>query len=67
VNDRIYRCSDDHLYSASAAKVLLLSVHVGVGTHFQRCPVDRRWRIAKLVDPDSLSQDQLEEAHKTRF
>jgi hypothetical protein len=67
MNDRIYRCSDGHLYSASVAKSILLSVHLGVATHYQRCPVDRRWRKADLVNPNTLSADQLAEAGQTRF
>jgi hypothetical protein len=59
---RIYRCSDGHLYSADALKASLLSVHLGVGAHFQRCPVDKRWRIARVVDPNELSDEELAKA-----
>lgn len=67
MNDRIYRCSDGHLYSASAAKSILFSLHLSPATHWQRCPVDKHWRKAKLVNPRDLSEDQLEEARKIRF
>jgi hypothetical protein len=62
MSERIYRCSDGHLYAASPIKASLLSVHLGVGTHLQRCPVDNRWRIARVVDPDELTDAQLASA-----
>jgi hypothetical protein len=37
--ERIYRCSDGHLYAAQPLKASLLSIHLGVGVHLQRCPV----------------------------
>jgi hypothetical protein len=67
VDDRIYRCSDGHLYAAETVKSILLSAHLGLGRHFERCPVDGRWRLAKRVAPDTLSEDQLAEARKTHF
>lgn len=60
--ERIYRCSDGHLYAAAPLKASLLSIHLGVGTHLQRCPVDNRWRVARLVDPDELSDEELARA-----
>jgi hypothetical protein len=65
--DRIYRCSDGHLYTADWLKALLLSAHLGFGTHYQRCAVDGRWRIAKPVDPGELSEAELDEAGRYRF
>jgi hypothetical protein len=67
VDDRIYRCSDGHLYSAEPARASLLSVHLGPGRHWQRCPVDRRWRMANLVSASDLTGDQLEQARQHQF
>jgi hypothetical protein len=63
----IYRCSDGHFYGAAPLKALLLSVHLGVGKHYQRCPVDRRWRLAVRISPDDLSEPQLAEASHHNF
>lgn len=67
MNERIYRCSDGHLYSASAGKAIVFSLHFGLGTHLQQCPVDHRWRMARLVDQNELSEEQLAEARRNRF
>jgi hypothetical protein len=67
MDDRIYRCSDGHLYSAALAKSSLLSVHLGKGAHWQRCPVDRHWRTASPVDRNSLTEEQIAEARKHEF
>lgn len=64
--DQIYRCRDGHLYVASLGKSSLLSIHLG-NLHFQRCPVDHRWRTAARVEASHLSEAQLEEAAKHRF
>jgi hypothetical protein len=63
----IYRCSDGHLYTASWGKALMLSVHLGVGRHYQRCPVDDRWRMAERIDPGRLSPAEREAAEQSRF
>jgi hypothetical protein len=63
----IYRCSDSHLYTAPWRKALLLSVHLGAGRHWQRCPVDHRWRTANRVDVDDLTEDQITEARQNHF
>ena len=67
MDDRIYRCADGHLYAAEAVKSVLLSLHLGPGRHFERCPVDGRWRMATRVDPDTLSEGQLAEARRSQF
>jgi hypothetical protein len=64
---RIYRCSDGHLYTAAWGKALLKSIHLGFGTHFQKCPVDGRWRKATPVEPNELSEEQLREARSHQF
>lgn len=63
----IYRCSDGHLYRADFVKVLVLSVHLGIGTHYQRCPVDRRWRLAARMKPADLTAEQRAEARQHIF
>jgi hypothetical protein len=65
--DKIYRCSAGHLYSADPVRATWNSIHLGPGRHFQRCPVDRRWRMAYLVHPEELTGEQLEEARKHQF
>ena len=62
--DKIYRCSAGHLYSADPVRATWNSIHLGPGRHFQRCPVDRRWRMAYLVHPEELTAEQLEQARK---
>ena len=57
----ILRCSDGHLYTASRDTLLYRSIHFGT-TQFRPCPVDHRWRIAKFVDPNTLSLAELEQA-----
>jgi hypothetical protein len=64
---RIYRCSDGHYYSAPWALSLLKSIHLGFGVHFQKCPVDGRWRKANPIDPSELSEGELQEAHRHTF
>lgn len=64
--DQIYQCRDGHLYVASVGKSMVLSIHFG-NLHFQRCPVDHRWRMAVRVKASELSDTQLEEAYKHRL
>ena len=66
-NTFIYQCSDGHLYTASPIKAILLSIHLGIGRHFQRCPVDGRWRISKRLDRNDLTDQQLQEAQQHSF
>lgn len=63
-NRPIYRCSDGHLYTAAFPKSLFLSIHIFPFGHIQRCPVDRRWRRATLVNRNDLSDQQLQEAEQ---
>lgn len=65
--EEIYRCSDGHLYTASWLKAFALSVHLGYGTHLQRCPVDRRWRRASRIEANELTSDQLGQARQHTF
>jgi hypothetical protein len=57
----VLRCSDGHLYTATRDTVLYRSIHFG-NTQFRPCPVDHKWRTAKLVDLNTLSRAELEEA-----
>jgi hypothetical protein len=63
----IYRCSDGHLYRAAHLKALLLSLHLGVGKHYQRCPVDHHWRLAVRISPGGLTPGQVAEASQHSF
>jgi hypothetical protein len=63
----IFRCSDDHLYTASWVKASLLSLHLGVGKHVQRCPVDHHWRTARRVNANDLTDEQIAEAKDHTF
>jgi hypothetical protein len=65
--ERIWRCSDGHCYSANWVKAMLLSVHFGIGRHWQRCPVDGRWRMARAVSPGSLTESERDQARANRF
>jgi hypothetical protein len=64
LQDRIYRCSAGHFCSADPVRAIWNSIHLGPGRHFQRCPVDHRWRMAYLVQPEELTSEQLEQARK---
>lgn len=62
----IFRCSDGHLFSVSWLKKLFLSVHFGTSI-WTRCPVDRRWRMARRILPGALSDAEREEAARHRL
>jgi hypothetical protein len=64
LQDRIYRCSAGHLYSADPVRATWNSIHLGPGRHFQRCPVDHRWRMALRLHPEDLTAEQLAQARK---
>lgn len=66
MTDQIFRCSDRHLFSANFVKLIFLSVHFGA-SKFLRCPVDHKWRMADRIDPQSLSETELDEAKRNRF
>lgn len=60
--EQIYRCRDGHLFVVrSYLKVHLMSARFGT-SKFLRCPVDHRWRMADLISPNDLSEEQLVEA-----
>ena len=64
LQDRIYRCSAGHFYRADLVRTTWNALHLGPGRHFQRCPVDHRWRMAYLVPPEDLTSEQLEQARR---
>ncbi|MDA8300340.1 MAG: hypothetical protein M0005_02070 [Actinomycetota bacterium] len=66
-NGSIDRCSEGHLYTASVPKSMFLSVHLFAFGQLQRCPVDRRWRVAKRINPNDLTDQQLQEAEQHSF
>lgn len=66
--DQIYRCSDDHPYIAALTKALTRSpLHLGLGNRLLRCPVDHHWRMAKRVNPNELSEQQITQAREHRL
>jgi hypothetical protein len=64
VDDRIYRCSDGHLYTSTWLRDHCSLVHLGLGARLHRCPVDHRWRITKEVDANTLTEQQLDAARQ---
>ncbi len=56
----IFRCSDGHLYTENLVQDMF-SLHLGFAK-LQRCPVDKRWRMARPVPASQLTPEQLEEA-----
>jgi hypothetical protein len=63
IGDRVLRCSDGHLFVSGEGTRLFLSVHLGPW-RFMRCPVDKKWRIAKNVNSKDLSPEELEQARQ---
>lgn len=64
--DQIFRCSDGHLFAANLLKLIFLSAHFGT-SKFLRCAVDHKWRMAYRIEPESLSEIELDEAKRNRF
>ena len=63
--DVTVRCSDGHLYTAKWVPLVgLRSVRLGQRNRFARCPIDRKWRMAGLVDPETLSATEVMEARQ---
>ena len=65
VGDRILRCSDGHLFTATEGSRLFLSVHLGA-KRFMRCPIDQKWRIIRNVPADELTEAERETAGQHR-
>ena len=58
--DVTVRCSDGHLYTAKWIPLVgLRSVRLGQRNRFARCPIDRKWRMARRVDPETLSATEV--------
>jgi hypothetical protein len=62
----VLRCSDGHLFTATALKLMFLSVHV-IDKVWLRCPVDHKWRMASMIPVGALSDTDLYEAQQHRF
>jgi hypothetical protein len=58
---RVFRCSDGHYFTANWGRLLLGSAHFRE-TKFLRCPVDRRWRMAKPVPAARLTPEEAAQA-----
>jgi hypothetical protein len=63
VAGRILRCSDGHLFTEEVGARLLLSLHLGPA-RLLRCPVDNRWRLARNVSPNDLSDEEIRQARR---
>jgi hypothetical protein len=64
--DQVFRCPDGHLFTASWLKMLVQSVHLGL-SKWTRCPIDHKWRTVRMVNPNSLSDTELDESKQNRF
>src|SRR5487761_284540 len=62
VTDQVFRCSDGHLFTAAWPKMVIMSLHFGIGTKWTRCPVDHRWRLVDRVNSNDLPESGLAEA-----
>jgi hypothetical protein len=62
--DRIYRCSDGHLFTVAWWKASAWAKGYNV---FIRCPVDHRRRSAVEVSPRSLTRSELDAAMRYRM
>jgi hypothetical protein len=63
IGDRILRCSDGHLFTSREGTRLFLSVHFGP-RRLLRCPVDKKWRMARNVNSRDLTPAELEQARQ---
>lgn len=62
---QVIRCSDGHLYTATwIPTVGLRSIRLGPDMRIDRCPVDHRWRRARIVDPAGLTDAELARARE---
>ncbi|MFD0925105.1 hypothetical protein [Williamsia deligens] len=58
MNRSIVRCQSGALYSSIwIPMVSFTAARLGT-SRFQRCPVHKRWERTRLVDPDTLSDDE---------
>jgi hypothetical protein len=62
----LYRCSDGHYFVARWTKLVWASAHFGT-SHYLRCPIDHRWRMATRVARATLTDDQVAEALRHPF
>lgn len=62
---QVIRCSDGHLYTAEwLPGFSWRSLRLGGGRRYDHCPVDRRWRVAQIVDPAGLTEQELAQARQ---
>lgn len=67
MQERIFRCSDGHLFVVkSALKLVFTSAHFGASKYL-RCPVDHHWRMAAPVVSATLSEEQITAAQAYRY
>jgi hypothetical protein len=62
----LYRCSDGHIFVAHWTELAWASAHFGT-SHFLRCPIDHRWRMATQITQVGLTADQVAEALRHPF
>lgn len=63
--DVTVRCSDGHLYTAKWIPLVgIKSVRLGQRNRFAKCPVDKRWRMTRLVDSETLSDTEAREGQQ---
>jgi hypothetical protein len=56
---QVIRCSAGHLYTATWIP------HVSLrDIRMDRCPIDGRWQLARVVDPAELTDAELAEAQE---
>jgi hypothetical protein len=62
MQDRVYQCSDGHLFVVrSALKLVFMSVHFGYSKYL-RCPVDQHWRMATPAARATLTEQEIDAA-----
>lgn len=61
--ERPVRCSKGHLYTSTwIPGGSLKSVRLGLGRRYQRCPVGHHWAMTSRLDPQTMSEDEREQA-----
>ena len=63
----IARCSRGHLFVTNRIPLTgFRSIRLGPDLRYQRCPVERHWRLVRPVDASTLTGMQLAEARRYR-
>jgi hypothetical protein len=64
--DQPVRCSKGHLYTTIWIPLgSLKAVRLGFRRRFQRCPVGHHWAMTERLDPETLSEQEREQAAAT--